>query len=182
MKNWLSIVALGVVAGVAASAIADDRDHARRVFRTQLVGVNEVPAVSTTARGTFRAVVNETGTAFTFWLSYSGLGFNASQSHIHFGQHHTNGGISVWLCESVANPAPAAVSANVSDCPLRETVTPITGTITAADVIGPAGQGIAASEFAELLAAMRAGAAYANVHSGVAGAGFPGGEIRGQIH
>jgi hypothetical protein len=40
-------------------------------------------------------------------------------------------------------------------------------------------------EFAELLAAMRAGAAYANVHSGVGGTapvGFPGGEIRGQIN
>jgi hypothetical protein len=58
-------------------------------------------------------------------------------------------------------------------------------TITAADVVGPAGQGIAPNEFAELLAAMRAGAAYANVHSGLGGSapvGFPGGEIRGQIN
>jgi len=191
MKNWLSIVALGVVAAVAGSAIADNRhEQPRRVFRTQLVGFNEVPAVSTPARGTFRAVVNQAGTAFTFWLTYSGLGFNAAQSHIHFGQHHTNGGISVWLCQSTTNPAPAAVTANVAVCPLRETVTPITATITAADVTGPAGQGIAATEFAELLAAMRGGAAYANVHSGtpavtgppaVPQVGFPGGEIRGQI-
>ena len=72
----------------------------------------------------------------------------------------------------------------------RGTTMPITATVTAADVIGPAGQGISAGDFAELLAAMRAGAAYANVHSGVAGStaaggrchGFPGGEIRGQIN
>jgi hypothetical protein len=67
----------------------------------------------------------------------------------------------------------------------------VTGTIIASEVVGPAGQGIAAGEFAELLAAMRAGAAYANVHSGSFGnpmampptsnVGFPGGEIRGQI-
>ena len=55
-----------------------------------------------------------------------------------------------------------------------------------ADVVGPAGQGISRCEFAELLAAIRAGAAYANVHSGAAAGppvvGFPGGEIRGQIN
>jgi hypothetical protein len=55
-------------------------------------------------------------------------------------------------------------------------------------VVGPAAQGIAPTEFAELIAAMRAGAAYANVHSVTAPAPapptvqFPGGEIRGQIH
>ncbi|HYV06332.1 MAG TPA: CHRD domain-containing protein [Blastocatellia bacterium] len=36
---------------------------------------------------------------------------------------------------------------------------------------------MAAGEFAEVLAAMRAGTVYVNVHSTV----FPGGEIRGQL-
>ncbi len=53
----------------------------------------------------------------------------------------------------------------------------VTGTITAANVIGPAGQGIAAGEFAEALRAVRKGVAYANVHSSK----YPAGEIRGQI-
>jgi hypothetical protein len=44
-------------------------------------------------------------------------------------------------------------------------------------VIGPAGQGVAAGEFAEVLQAIRAGAAYANVHT----TNFPAGEIRGQV-
>ena len=44
-------------------------------------------------------------------------------------------------------------------------------------MIGPAGQGIAAGEFAELVRALRAGAAYANVHT----TAHPGGEIRGQV-
>ena len=195
MKKWVAVVSLGVAAGFAVSAVADD-DHnperQKRVFRAHLVGLNEVPSVSTTANGQFYAVVNESDTAFTFWLTYSDLTFNAAQSHIHFGQHHTNGGISVWLCQSAVSPAPASVKDRVATCPERETTQPITATITAAEVVGPAGQGITAGDFAEILAAMRAGAAYANVHSGVAGnpnatpptqtVGFPGGEMRGQIN
>ena len=51
------------------------------------------------------------------------------------------------------------------------------GTSTAADVVGPAAQGIAAGEFEELVQAIRAQRTYANVHA----AAFPGGEIRGQL-
>jgi hypothetical protein len=54
----------------------------------------------------------------------------------------------------------------------------VSGTITPLEVIGPNGQGIAPGEFEELVAAIRAGRAYANVHS----AKFPGGEIRGQLN
>ena len=54
----------------------------------------------------------------------------------------------------------------------------VTGAIRAADGIGPAGQGIAAGEFAELVRAMRAGKTYANVHTSPT---YAGGEIRGQI-
>jgi len=54
----------------------------------------------------------------------------------------------------------------------------VSGTITSANVL-PAGapQQLRAGELAEAIAAMRAGAAYANVHTTVS----PGGEIRGQL-
>ena len=84
-----------------------------------------------------------------------------------------NGGISAWLCGTDALPGPTGTPR----CPDARSGT-ISDTIVAADVIGPAGQGIAAGEFNELVAAIRAGRAYANVHSGK----FPGGEIRGQIN
>jgi hypothetical protein len=104
-----------------------------------------------------------------------------SQSHIHFGQHHTNGGISVWLCEGSLQAPTASTPACGGP---RTTASPVTGVITSAEIIGPAGQGIGATEFGELIAAMRAGAAYANVHSTATApaVAFPGGEIRGQIH
>jgi hypothetical protein len=79
------------------------------------------------------------------------------------------GGVSVFLCTNLGN-GPMGTQA----CPANGTVT---GTITAADVIGPVGQGITAGEFAELLKAIRAGFVYANVHSAL----FGGGEIRGQL-
>ena len=53
----------------------------------------------------------------------------------------------------------------------------MTGTVRPADVIGPAGQGIDPGQFAELVAAIRAGATYVNVHS----TKYPGGEIRAQL-
>jgi hypothetical protein len=181
MKN-----SMGVVAGFAASAVADDehdRGRQQRTFRAKLVSLNEVPAVSSPATGQFYAVVDKEGTSFTYWLTYSGMTADVSQSHIHFGNHHTNGGISVWLCQGSA-AAPASVVAQTPTCAARETTAPITATIDATDVIGPAGQGIGVAEFAELLAALRSGAAYANVHSAAAApaVSFPGGEIRGQVN
>jgi hypothetical protein len=54
----------------------------------------------------------------------------------------------------------------------------VTGTWTAADIIGPTGQGVEAGSFAEFVRALRAGAVYVNVHSSPR---FPEGEIRGQV-
>ena len=49
--------------------------------------------------------------------------------------------------------------------------------MTAANVVGPIAQGIAAGNLAAILEMIRAGFGYANMHT----ARFPSGEIRGQI-
>jgi CHRD domain len=171
-KRYLWALVVGLIAALAFGtyAIAGGKDG--HVKAEPLRGYSEVPAVSTQATGKFEADINDAGTAITYTETYSGLESDATQSHIHFGQKNVTGGISVWLCSNLASPpTPAGVQA----CPLRAGT--VTGTLTAANVVGPAGQGISAGEFAELVKAIRAGIAYANVHS----VNEPGGEIRGQL-
>lgn len=144
-----------------------DGGHA---VKATLSGYNEVPAVSSTGKGRFDAKIDRDSQTIHYEMTYSGLEGAALQSHIHVGQTHTTGGISAFLCTNLGN-APSTVPA----CPV--TAGTVSGVIQAGDVIGPNAQGIAAGEFAELVAAIRAGAAYANVHTNK----VPSGEIRGQI-
>ncbi|MBF6025543.1 CHRD domain-containing protein [Lysobacter niastensis] len=143
-----------------------------KVFKVDLVSTQEVPALSTGGSGEFRARISNNGSEIQYELTYDGLTGSPTQAHIHFGQRAVNGGISAFLCTNLGN-APAGVQTQA--CPAQPGV--IIGTITTADVIGPAGQGIAAGELDELISAIRAGAAYVNVHT----AAFPGGEIRSQL-
>lgn len=155
---------------LAWPAYADSDDQ----FRARLTGFQEVPAVSTVARGRFEAEVSGGGQFIDYELSYSGLQGTVTQAHIHVAQRSVNGGIVIWLCQTATNPGPAGTQT----CPQSGTVT---GVIQAADVVAiggaNAGQQIAAGELGEVLAAMRAGVAYVNVHSNLS----TGGEIRGQI-
>jgi hypothetical protein len=172
--------------GFSAAAIADnDRNDGDR-FSARLSGYNEVHfiagapalrgAISTQARGSFRAVIDDRAETIHYELSYEGLGSDVTQSHIHFGQRHTVGGIVVWLCETDAakHPVPALRRPVTPQCPQAGTVT---GTIGPEKVIAATGQGIDAGEFDEVVRAIRAGRVYANVHS----ATFGSGEIRGQL-
>ena len=167
--------ALGLAAAtvIVGSATADDRRHKKEeVVRARLIGINEVPSVSTVARGRFKAVIDEDAGTITFRLSYSALEANPTQAHIHVGQTHTNGGITLFLCTNGTPPTGVPVP---QACPPGPTE--IEGTLTQADVLAVAAQGIDANGFAEVLRVIRAGATYANVHS----ERFPGGEIRGPI-
>jgi hypothetical protein len=142
-----------------------------RSLRATLTGFEEVVALSTPARGDFQARVDSSDSQLSYVLQYEGFTAGITQGHIHFGARGTNGGISIWLCGSATNPGPAGTPA----CPQGSGT--VVRTVSAADVVGPSGQGISAGEFAEILEAIRSGTAYANVHTTT----FPGGEIRGQI-
>lgn len=170
MKLQFALAGVVLVALAATSAVAHDKKRRQEVVRARLVSIQEVPALSTPARGHFRALIDEDEQTIQYTLSYDDFEGVVTQSHIHFGQFGVNGGISAFLCSNLGN-GPAGTQA----CPPPPAE--ISGTITAAEVIGPTGQGIAAGEFAELVSAIRQGVAYANIHSDK----YPGGEARGQI-
>lgn len=154
----------------------DDGDHGRErskfVVSTDLTGFQEVPAITTPASGTFRAWVDTRANTITWKLTYTALdGAPVQQSHVHVGQLSVNGGVSFFLCSNLGNGPPGT-----QVCP--EGPAELSGVVTATEVIGPNGQGVEPMSFAEIAGAIRAGKAYANVHS----ARWPGGEIRGQLH
>jgi CHRD domain len=136
---------------------------ATELFSADLAGENEVPPINTAGSATFRMNV---GTTMTFSMSFSGLSSPLAVAHLHFAPSKVNGGVMIFLCGGDGQPAcPAATSGTT------------TGTITAANVVGPTGQGISPGDLDSALEAVRAGLAYANMHTGT----FPGGEIRGQV-
>lgn len=171
MRKWrhtlvAACAGLLILGGTAASARGGDDEDAR----TKLIGYEEVPAVSTDGKGSFKAEISRRDGELHYRLRYSGLSTRALQSHIHFGQLAVNGGISAFLCTNLGNGP-----VGTPTCP--EGGGTVTGTVTAEDVVGPSGQGIDAGEFDELVAAIKAEVAYVNVHTEK----FPGGEIRGQL-
>jgi hypothetical protein len=165
------VLAFGMTMLLAAVGVAVATGG--REVREQLTGYEEVPALSTPANGEFTAKISRLSETIEWELSYRGFESDVTQAHIHFGQEAVNGGISVWLC---GNPsATITPPAGTARCPLREGT--VTGVAERDDVVGPAGQGISAGEFEELLSALDAERTYANVHSVARGPG----EIRGQI-
>jgi len=168
MRRRSVLLAVAVLAAGLLVASLAGAAGVKKSFKANLGGYNEVPAVSSNGFGTLQAMIDDDAQTITYELSYGGLNSAALFAHIHLGQRDVNGGVSAFLCGGGDKPTcPAGTGA-------EETVS---GVIDAADVIGPAGQGIAAGEFDELVRAIRARVTYANVHSPTQ----PGGEIRDQL-
>ncbi len=140
-------------------ATADDDPE----LSVKLKGFEEVPPISTPGRGDLKGQLD--GDELEFRLRYSGLEGAVAAAHIHFAQRGVNGAIIVHLCGSGGKPA----------CPQAPAT--LEGTITGADVVAVAAQGISGGDLGELLHAIRAGTAYVNVHSAL----YLNGEIRGQV-
>jgi hypothetical protein len=177
-RGVIATLAVGVAAlGIAAFALAGGSGAGFNHLRSTMSGYQEVPAVSSTGSAHFTADVSKDGSSIAWQLTYGGLEGAVQQSHIHFGQRSVNGGISVFLCTNLGN-GPVGTQA----CPQSGT---ISGTITGADVspaipatAGARTQGIDTGEYDELVRAIGAGAAYANLHT----SRWPGGEIRAQLN
>jgi len=159
----LCLAVLAVFCLCVMSAASDNDDVV--ILRASLHGANEVPAINSDGTASFKATIHPDG-SIDFKVTFANLTSNLLVSHIHFGKVHVAGGVMIFLCGGDSQPAcPAATSGEFS------------GTITAANVTGPTGQGITAGDLASALRAIGQHAAYANMHT----VRFPGGELRGQI-
>jgi hypothetical protein len=140
-------------------------------YGTHASGDHEVPPRDTQAQGQAIFQLSRDGTELSYRLIASNIE-NVVASHIHVGAAGTNG------------PVVAFLFGNVPPGGGRTDGVLATGTITAANLVGP----LTGQPFSALIDAIETGNAYVNVHTndGVAptntGSGdFPGGEIRGQL-
>lgn len=167
----LLLVALSllIVSGVVGAA-----EKEKTQLRARLDGIHETnpSTIITNGTGTLTATVND-DSSITYTLSYKNLSTPVTQAHIHIGATKITGGISVFFCSNLSN-GPAGTPACPNDATNSGTVT---HTVTAADVVGPVGQGVPAGDMADVVRAIASGVTYANVHT----TAHPAGEIRGQI-
>ncbi len=137
-------------------------DHSGGHFGTHMKGANETPSRPSRAQGQLVLRLDGDGN-LTYRLLVAGA-VDVTQAHIHLAPPGVAGPVIAWLYP--AGP-PAQLIPGRFDGVLAE------GVIGNAGVVGPlAGQGVAG-----LIAAIRAGNAYANVHTVL----YPPGEIRGQV-
>lgn len=174
MRKLAVVILIGVVAlSTAVGVQAVVTHHSHKVPTVLLSGYNETPALNSPGTGTFTASIDDQAQTISYTLTYSGLSSSVTQAHIHFGNRFSAQGVSLFLCSNLGN-GPAGTQA----CPAAGGT--VTGTLHPADVVGPAAQGIpaGAAGWPAIVKAIRAGVAYANVHTTT----FPAGEIRAQLN
>ena len=165
MRVGLAAIAVLLVRPPFLPASPSANFSASPTFIAALSSLDEVPALSTTGTGEFRAKVVR-NSVIEYKLTYSGIeGGPVAAAHIHFGRPGVNGGIIAFLCGSEGGrPCPPSGGT-------------VSGIIRTADIIGPAAQGIADGEFSEVLRALLKDTVYVNVHSQE----YRAGEVRGQV-
>jgi len=169
--KWFSGVLLALLTAFTLAGGSSANASAPLNFVAPLSGNEEVPPRETGGTGLAVFQLSADGTELGYRLIASNIE-NVVASHIHVGAAGANGPVVAFL----AGPFPPAGG--------RTDGVLATGTITAANLVGP----LAGHPLSDLIAAMQAGNTYVNVHTndGVAPADsgpgdFPGGEIRGQI-
>ena len=174
-----ALSAFGMSLILGANAVAGpggEKGKGHDNIKVHLKGFNEVPVVVTDAAGTLELDINDAAPSIAYELTYSGLEGTVAQAHIHIGQKNVNGGVTLWLCQTAGTQAPVGFVRDTTPiCPAPGGT--VSGTLVPASVLGIATQGVPAGSFTDVFRAIRAGKAYANVHTNTS----PGGEIRGQL-
>lgn len=159
--NRLTALLAGVA--LAATVTAANAGMEQRNFRTHLTGAEEVPAVDTNAQGQANFKLSNDGSELDYRVIVANID-DVMMAHLHLANVGENGPVVVWLYPDA--PPPQLIEG-------RAQGTLATGTITDGDLVGP----LAGMDLDDLVAAIRAGDIYVNIHT----MSHPGGEIRGQM-
>jgi hypothetical protein len=100
LKWAVGVAVLAAAAAVGTVAVAGGGKQ----IREDLIGYQEVPAISTTGNGTFKARIDRNGQQISYRLTYADLEGSVTQAHIHIGQRAVNGAIVAFLCSNLPNP------------------------------------------------------------------------------
>jgi hypothetical protein len=162
-----ALAALTVLSLGNFSTKAKNDDEA--IISARMVGLGEVPPTNSKGAADFHGTISSDETTITYTLKWTGLTTFPEASHIHFGPTKEIGGVMVFLCGGGGKPVCTQATSGMAS-----------GTITAADIVGPAAQGIPPAphgNFADVIRAIRTHNAYANLHTAM----FLGGEVRGPV-
>ncbi len=160
--QWTGAILAAVVL-LLLSVPARAQEYSAKFSGFQEVGgvdAGETGAILSTGQATLKLTLDQAAQTLTYKLTYS--------------KEHVAGGIMVFFCSNLGN-GPAGTPTCPDDTSGEVTVT---GTITAAGVVGPTAQNITPGDFAGVVAALASNTAYGNIHTKQ----FPAGEIRGQVH
>ena len=150
MKRISALLAAGLLLmAVPAAVLAADE-----VFKADLSGDAQVPPVDVAGTGDATVTIADDESSESWDVSYSGLTGDAAAGHIHFGASDAAGPVMI----------PFATVTNTGS----------TGSFASADYAG--GDGLPA-DWDGVLAAIRDGDAYVNIHTAANQAG----EVRGQL-
>jgi CHRD domain len=164
-------VAVLVAAGIALAAVSMH-------FNSPMEGAQEAPVPRDThARGNAIYKLSDDGSRIEYRLVVANIE-NVFMAHIHMAPAGVSGPIVVWLYPGTTPGVTAPLGGGRIDGVI------VQGSLGASDFIGP----LAGHPLSDLLALMRSGGVYTNVHTNdgdlVVNEGpgdFPAGEIRGQI-
>ena len=164
-------VAVLVAAGIALAAVSMH-------FHSPMDGAQEAPVPRDThARGNAIYKLSDDGSRIEYKVVVANIE-NVFMAHIHMAPAGVSGPIVVWLYPGTTPGVTAPLGGGRTDGVI------VQGSFGASDFIGP----LAGHPLSDLLALMRSGGVYTNVHTNdgdlVVNEGpgdFPAGEIRGQI-
>jgi len=166
MSRRLIVVflATALATAIAATAtMAAGPTGAKGTFKALLSGKNSVPQVKTAATGEATFLLSRDGTKLNYVIRVKDLA-SPIAAHIHRGTKTENGPPMVTLY-----PVGRGMKAKTG----RFTGELAKGVITSANLIGP----LAKKTISDLVAEIKAGKTYVNVHTRA----HPDGELRGQI-